>query len=323
MCKLDLTRPSRRQGRWLSLIFLMLPLLAGAQPRDPDMVIFGDSLSDSGNYFRLFDEWTIRPFEPIPSSPYARGWYRFSNGYTWVEQLAWWRMKPRSAKPSLKRPGQFTNYAFGRARARPDPNAGPSPDLTTQVGMFLNDFGGMAPSESTYIVFLGSNDARDALEASQIDPSGATSAAIIGAAVAAIANNIGLLYGTGAREFLVPNIPDLGITPGVRALGPVAQAGGTQISMAFNGALEQALMQLDTLPDIQIRRMDLFGLLNDVVDDPRSAWLRNATDSCITPGVTKMAVCRKPHEYLFWDFAHPTQAAHRYLAWQASRTLDN
>ena len=307
--------------RWLILLFLMLPLLAGAKSRDPDLVVFGDSLSDSGNYFIQFRQWTVRPFEPIPSSPYARGWFRFSDGYTWVEQLAWWRMQPASGRPSLKRPGRFTNYAFGRARARPDPSAGPSPDLATQVGMFLTDFGGMAPADSTYIVFLGSNDARDALAAGQTDPTGATTQAIVGAAVNAIAESIVALYTSGARHFLVPNIPDLGITPAVRALGPEAMAAGTQVSMGFNGALEMALMQLDALPGINIKRLDVFSLLNQVVADPRSGWLVDSTGSCITPGVIQGAICKKPHQHLFWDFAHPTMAGHRYMAWQASEVL--
>jgi hypothetical protein len=82
-------------------------------------VIFGDSLSDPGNTFAATGEFAVRPFAPIPAAPYLIGRFHFSNGPTWVEQLAKDFRLPRSGKPALLRSGVYTNYASGELeRAR-------------------------------------------------------------------------------------------------------------------------------------------------------------------------------------------------------------
>lgn len=52
------------------------------------VVVFGDSLSDPGNAFVLLRQVERPPFPLIPDAPYARGGLHFSNGKTWVEQMA-------------------------------------------------------------------------------------------------------------------------------------------------------------------------------------------------------------------------------------------
>jgi hypothetical protein len=64
---------------FLAALFLLPPAYAQA-PRPDNIIVFGDSLSDTGNAF----EATGRR-EP-PSPPYFAG--RFSNGPVWVEDFA-------------------------------------------------------------------------------------------------------------------------------------------------------------------------------------------------------------------------------------------
>ncbi len=49
---------------------------------------------------------------------------------------------PESGRPAFKKPGVYTNYAVGRARARPDAAEFAFYDLGAQVTTFLVDFGG-------------------------------------------------------------------------------------------------------------------------------------------------------------------------------------
>ena len=70
-----------------------------------------------------------------------------------------------------------TNYAVGRARARPQAPQFAAYDLGTQVATFLTDFEGEAPGNTTYVIWIGANDLDDALSAALTDP--AQSAAII------------------------------------------------------------------------------------------------------------------------------------------------
>src|SRR5262245_48664393 len=124
-------------------------VLAGQPQR---FVVFGDSLSDPGNAFILIRDLEIPPFESIiPSAPYARGAFHFSNGATWVEQLSILDHAVPSAGPALLIPPLFSNFAVGGARAR---TVGAF-DLPTQVGLFVRDFHGRAPSDALHVVFVG------------------------------------------------------------------------------------------------------------------------------------------------------------------------
>jgi hypothetical protein len=100
------TTSSRHQNRLTDLCTVFcLVLLVGMAPASfadgdregVDLLIFGDSLSDTGNAAALGAGITLRPFEAlIPSGPYAT--LRFTNGRTWVEHLA-----KKSARPTLPR----------------------------------------------------------------------------------------------------------------------------------------------------------------------------------------------------------------------------
>ena len=98
------------------ITWLASPAFAGPSHR---FVAFGDSLSDPGNAFILTRDLEIPPFASlIPSAPYARGFFHFSNGPTWIEQLSLIDHALPSAGPALLLPVLLSNYAVGGARAR-------------------------------------------------------------------------------------------------------------------------------------------------------------------------------------------------------------
>jgi len=300
-----------------TLALVASPVFAGSSYSE--IFVFGDSLSDPGNVFVVTGEHSVRPFnaDNIPDAPYARGGHHFSNGKTWIEQLSADLKLKGGTGPAL-RTSAFTNYAFGAARARMTGVM----DLSSQVGLLLSDMQGNIPADALYSVYVGGNDVRDATATffdvffNTGDPMAAQLAAeaVVGEAVQSIADNIILLASSGASHFLVPNVPDIGVTPAVRALGPQAVAVATGLSAGFNTALEATLVNLETDFGIQITRLNVFKLINDAVADPDIAGLVNVTEPCITPLVRKGAFCNRPDEYLFWDGIHPTRAAHAYLA---------
>jgi phospholipase/lecithinase/hemolysin len=291
------------------------PALAGGLHR---FVVFGDSLSDPGNAFVLLRNVEVPPFDSlIPDAPYARGAFHFSNGPTWVEQLSLLDHALPSAGPALFIPLLFSNYAVGGARARRD---GPF-DLSTQVGLFVRDFRGQGPSGALYVVFAGGNDLRDALQALAVDTSGATSAAIVQAALFSIRDNLLTLHAAGARHFLVPNAPDIGLAPAVRLLGPGAQGAARFLSAQFNGGLEAILQDLESGLGVGIVRLDVFATLNEIVAAPAAFGLTDVTDPCIVLNTRAHAFCATPNKFLFWDGIHPTVAGHRILAERANAAL--
>jgi phospholipase/lecithinase/hemolysin len=313
---------ARMLERLLAPVLLVwLALAAGQAVAGPParFVVFGDSLSDPGNAFVLTRDLSIPPFASlIPDAPYARGAFHFSNGPTWIEQLSLIDHALPSAGPALLGPKVFSNYAVGGARAR----TFGAFDMPVQVGLFIGEFHGHAPADALYVTFFGGNDLRDALLALAEDPTGVTSGGIIQAAIASYQTNLLTLYAAGARHFLVPNVPDIGLTPAVRPAGPAAQGAARALTIAFNGALEQLLHGLELGLGLDIVRLNTFALVDQVVANPAAFGLADATDACIRLDTVVGAFCPNPGKFLFWDGIHPTVAGHHLLAVRADAALD-
>lgn len=317
--------------RFLSACIATLAMLAITGPasaRDPAteqshtrMVVFGDSLSDPGNYFAAFHEVSQRPFEPVPDAPYAMGGMHYSNGDTWIEQLGRDLNAGDSTGPALRRAGSASNYAIGRARARSGAAAFPHFDLSTQVGMFLGQTGGRAPEDALYVLWIGANDLKDALESLASDPTSATAIGIIQQAVYSTAGHMQALWNAGARRFLLVDIPDLAITPYIIGLGPIAQYVAGEMTGAYNDGLGQVVSGLSILPGINIMRFDVNVALEAAVLDPSATRIRDFDTPCLKFAVVADAVCDHPDRYLFWDAIHPTKTGHELIADGARATL--
>jgi phospholipase/lecithinase/hemolysin len=311
-------------ARYLTALMFVLTLSsapAWAEDEHNRLVFFGDSLSDPGNYYLAFGQVSQAPFAPIPDAPYDIGGHHYTDGRTWAEQLAAQLDTPFSGRPALASPGQFTNYAVGRARARANAPAFSAYDLSSQVGLFLTDFRGHARADAIYVIWIGANDLDDALQALATDPSGATSGAIAQTAIETVAANIEALYAAGARTFLIPDLPDLGDTPAVRAVGPAAVGAAAQLTGLYNQGLQQALAQLQVLPQAHFIQFDVDGLVQQVIADPAAFGLDDVVDACLAFFTTVDPICARPRRHLFWDGIHPTVAGHEILEHAAQRLL--
>ena len=103
----------------LCVAFLLATAPAGFAEDDDesyDLLIFGDSLSDTANAAVLGAGINFRPFDSlVPSGPYFT--LRFTNGRTWVERLAKQIGKPETAKAVFLFPGKRRATPLG-ARER-------------------------------------------------------------------------------------------------------------------------------------------------------------------------------------------------------------
>lgn len=282
-----------------------------------DLVVFGDSLSDPGNAYALLGTLSVPPYDLIPNAPYAFSGRHFSNGPTWIEQLARRLDLRLSVGPALQRPGLFSNYAVGSARVRTEGGY----NLSDQIQLFLDDRGGFVSGRSLLVLFIGANDVRDAILAAQSDPSGATSQAIIRQAITAMRDNLLALSASGASQFLILNVPNLARLPAVRQQGSVAQTAAMQLSIAYNTQLALALSELEATLPVNFMTVDVFAALERVVANPTRVGLQDVVNSCITPDTLRGAECTQPDLYLFWDGIHPTRAGHAILARVAGRVL--
>ncbi|MEN9631326.1 MAG: hypothetical protein RJA10_4554 [Pseudomonadota bacterium] len=270
-----------------------------------DLVIFGDSLSDTGNVLALTQAFT--PATPFPVFPGAEG--RFSNGPVWVETLANGLGLGAAAGPArqifngtnvlpLGAPAG-NNYAYGGARTGLGGSAGPTTGL---LGQLINWNGGAFTAQSgltraadpnaLYVVVAGGNDLRDHRSGNATDRTNAA-----GTAAQNVIESVGLLAVAGARHFLIASMPDLGSTPEARDLNLVAES--TDITVKFNTALGlfadllDAGFQFATGIDLDIRELDLFGLGQRIIDDARNNGgktygITNVDTPCINPLVNPL-----------------------------------
>lgn len=296
-------RPVARSRRAVSLVGALLIAFTTSQAWGyTALYVFGDSLSDTGNVYANTGA--------IPLAPYVGG--RFSNGPVWVETLA--TNLGLAANPALL---GGTNFAFGGAPTGA-PYTSSSPTLATQVsGLYLPAVGGVADPNALYVVWGGGNDVR-AIGQGSHPPS------TIASSVSNVAAIITTLAGAGAQNFLVPNLPDIGLTPEAIAGGPAAVAGASFLSTTFNAGLASALAGLEAGLGINIIEVDVYAFLNNTIANAGAYGITNTTGRCFS-GVTGVGgpgtVCANPNEYIFWDGIHPTAAAHALLGEFATATV--
>jgi phospholipase/lecithinase/hemolysin len=211
---------------------------------------------------------------------------RFSNGQIWVEDLSS-SLGLGAVSPSNS---GGSDYAVGGATTS---------DLAGQIAGFQSDVSGVADPNALYIVWAGGNDVLGTLAG--------VSSITMSDAAQNVANAITSLAVMGAHDFLVPNLPDLGLTPAVLGAGSTAVAAAHSLSVAFNAALAA---DLAGLTGVNIVQLDVYASLNSVVADPAAYGFTDVTDPCST----SMSTCATPDTYLFWDGVHPTATGHALLA---------
>jgi outer membrane lipase/esterase len=301
------SRPARLPVRSLLAATLALAALpAVAQDAFSRTVFFGDSLTDAG-YFR--------PLLVQQGGPSAAILGRFTTnpGLIWAE----WVADHYGTNADANGNGQTgDNYAAGGAMIATDRNGPPfglTPSLRTQMTNYLAANGGRADADALYTVWGGAND----LFSIAANPAQAPQ--IIGAAVGAQVGIVGALQAAGARYVLVPNIPDIGVTPQFLAQGPTAAAQGSAIATAYNTALYGGLAS----QGMQVIPLDTFTFLREAVANPALYGFSNVTGTACQPQITAQSITCNPgtyaapgadQSYLFADGVHPSSAAHRAIA---------
>lgn len=242
------------------------------------LVVIGDSLSDDGNLYELTGN-------TFPPPPYYQG--RFSNGPVAVERLA----------DGLGLSGAtFLNLAIAGAKTGLDGNGGAGTGMRSQLAGYQAMLGGgSADAGALYVVWGGANDLRGGVS--------------IDTAVGNLKSIVSTLYGLGAREFLLPNLPDLGLTPEARVNGQVAVEMATAASEVFNTKLAIAYADLaQTWSDEHFHYFNAMEAQRGITNGSPGNGFTNVSQSCISLG----AGCT-PSTFLYWDNIHPTAAAHQVL----------
>lgn len=277
-----------------------------------NIVVFGDSLSDNGNFYEYMKH-------QVPSSPpYYQG--RFSNGPVWVEHLVA-SYFPKNTSTHL------LNYAYGGATISEQEKEDTVFTLKEEVNSYLLAHDDKASDESLFIVWIGANN--------YLTSPGEIENALHDAYVGVL-NNLQRLAEKGAKHVVVFNLPNLGRTP--MAIESNTVDFMTYSSREHNKLLSRAVEHLkNKYPEVEWLYYDINQVLDEVMHHMQDYGFTNITESCIdslTTDITQTSVLKRVASvkpklnqnacdgYLFFDSVHPTASAHKILSEQIKMRLD-
>ena len=298
-------------------LLLCMAFAASAIAQTPyiSIVIFGDSLSDTGNDATISKGlYTVNAQVPGPATGYTDG--RFTDGTdtvpaaqnykgVWIEQLAAMLANKPTIKNSL---AGGTNYAYGFATTNIGTSSfayGPGNALVFNVnnmGQQISDYLATNPtitSKTLFVVWGGANDLIAATSQADI--------------VNAATRDVGLvqrLIAAGATDIIVANLPPLGLVPRFNG----SSATSAPVNAAASGFDQALAAGLATLPaanpgkTLHIFQLDTYTLFNTIVGPPLVKGFANVTLSAQGNSAIN------PDTYLFWDDLHPTTFGHSQIA---------
>jgi phospholipase/lecithinase/hemolysin len=211
--------------RNLKLLILCLALLlVRTTYGNQRIVVFGDSLSDNG---RLFALTGVSPSQPYGNEynrlgkvvKYFPG--RFTDGQNWVDYFpkvaSFFGVDISTVSPFVEGPlkagDNTTNFAVGGATSG-DLNVQNKllnrpplifPGFSAEIRTYLDAVNLRASTDDLYVIWIGANDF------AAPNPSPQTTVDNIRAGITALAK-------AGAKHFIVISIPDIFLTPEVKAL---------------------------------------------------------------------------------------------------------
>ncbi|CAD6903265.1 unnamed protein product [Tilletia controversa] len=279
------------------------------------VVAFGDSLSDNGNVYRLTNRtWPA-------DKAYYKG--RFSNGKTWVENLA-------KDIGVLLHPGggpaDLLDLAYGGATVNNSRIQGltgynstiPVPSVLGQVRTYLKSSSKGSISRSLFVISGGSNDAFFGLGG----PIAPEELARLTAADLLTASR--RLYKAGARYFLIPGVAALQSIPYVNDYGEAYEPSLDSYGDAFYDYLKAHVDDAGGKGATVVlfdQRTALTSFINKKKQRPD--W--NVEDACLKgvyPGEAPVrSLCSDPDKHVFFDIYHPSRVTHKYIARAALETI--
>lgn len=263
---------------------LALAFCAGtASAQFTNTYIFGDSLSDAGQYGSRF---TTNPGLVTPQ---------------YVGQA----FGLPAATPSFQGGNDFAQGgAMVNAQSPLVPPGAPNISIMQQVNAFLPNV--ITNRGALYQIQGGANDI---FVLAATNPSGAQAGTV--QAATDLATAVGKLKAAGAQYVIVQNLPDLGKTPSAASQGPAAQAALSGLSGLFNSTLNTAI----GAAGLQVIQFNTNALFNEIIANPSLYGFGNTTaTACTVPSSlnctpSTLVAPDANMTYVFADGVHPTTGA--------------
>ncbi len=292
------------------------------------VVVFGDSLSDSGNIAQFYTPIARSYGFEIPAGTS----FTTNPDPVWAEIVA--QTFGASGTNSL---AGGTNYAWGGACVNPNGPCEENLVLGTKKQINQHLSGGSADPDTLYMIWGGVNDISAVAKDNSSDPPGALDGVL--EAAGAYVDQIRNLQDAGERYVVVLNLPDAGKTINAQRAGvvnPGVPATLSALTHAYNKVLDTGISSQEQ----GIVPVNIFALMDEIVKDPGNYGFTNAQETACTPGSNPLRpngglesiVCGPTdsgylsppdtdENYLFADGSHPSGAVHAAVASTVISTL--
>lgn len=173
------------------------------------------------------------------------------------------------------------------------------PDFHGQIFdyIYARGTGGRISGDDLYCIWIGANDFQ-----AHITPQ--KTAANIRSAITALAM-------AGAKQIILVDIPDISLTPDVRALGPATVQEAKQFVAAVNVLLAVETPLIAWQQRINVSFVDINAIFVPLVLNPAFFEFSNSVSPAFIP---PDSIATNPDSFVFWDGFHPTTNAHLLAA---------
>ncbi|CAN1124280.1 GDSL esterase/lipase At2g42990 [Linum perenne] len=330
----------------LFLLLLLLHLMSPAAAEVPAVIVFGDSSVDAGNN-NVISTLLKSNFQPYGRDfDGGRPTGRFSNGRIPPDYISQ-AFGLKSNIPAYLDPnygiGDFaTGVCFASAGTGYD-NATSNvlnviplwkeleyfADYQSKLRAYVGDQrGNKIISEALYLMSLGTNDFLENYYTFPTRRSQFNVKQYQDFLVSLSKGFITELYSLGARKISLTGVPPMGCLPLERATnfehGHDCVHEYNEVATEFNGKLDSMSRELEKeLHGLRILfTKDVYGLLLDMIGNPKSYGFEVAGVACCATGMFEMGylcnrhslTCSDANKYVFWDAFHPSEKTNQIVA---------
>jgi len=256
------------------------------------LVVFGDSLSDTGNLNRITHGQS-------PRSDVS--WHgRASNGPIWVDKIA--------ARLRI----QVRDYAYGGATTNNTLVKSPVPSVLEQIKKAYpsdRQVDSRHKNRDIHVIFAGVNDYFNTIF------KGVTlSDNQIRGTVTSLVNAIEIIrLRVKGQKFFIPNLFPINLAPASHRVLPQHRQSLIKAIEKHNALLAKLLAEYQSKhPQVRIVHFDLHLHITEIIRQPKKYGLENTQAPCVNE--ESRAKCANPNTYFFWDQIHLTTRAYELLA---------
>ncbi|XP_062193273.1 GDSL esterase/lipase EXL3-like [Phragmites australis] len=319
--------------------------VGGGRPRVPAILVFGDSIVDTGNNNAVLTltKSDFRPYGKDLNGGVPTG--RFSNGRIppdfLASRLGLKDLVPAYLGTDLTDDDLLTGVSFASGGTGYDPLTStlvavlPMQEELNMFAEYKEKLAGVVGdeaaariiAESLFLVCAGTDDIANNYYLAPVRQLQYDISAYVDFLVQQASDFMKQLYQQGARRIAILGLPPIGCVPSQRTVaGGLARScdpARNRAAQQFNSKLKEEIRRLQK--ELQCQRIgyvDIYDVLQDMITDPCKYGFDVSSRGCCGTGDFEVSLlcnqvtattCPDDRKYVFWDSFHPTERAYEIM----------